>query len=125
MNTTIWILQGLLAAIFLIAGFYKVITPKVKLEKNMLWAKDYTEETIKFIGLSEMLGAFGVILPLALGIYPILTPIAAFALAVIMLLATRIHTHRKEYKEIALNMTIIVIAFLVAIFRFGFINHMN
>jgi uncharacterized membrane protein YphA (DoxX/SURF4 family) len=96
MNLTIWILQSLLAGMFLLAGLYKLFTPKVKLEENMFWVEDYSSGTIKFISIAEIFGALGVILPLAFNIVPILTPVAAFALAVVMLLATRIHANRNR-----------------------------
>ena len=49
MNTTIWIIQGILAAMFLMAGILKVSTPKGKLEEKMPWAKDVSANTIKLI----------------------------------------------------------------------------
>lgn len=125
MDITIWILQSLLAGVFLVAGVYKLFTPKIKLQKTMLWTEDYSEGTIKFIAIAEILGALGIIFPLALNIMPILTPIAALALAFVMLLATRIHAGRKEYKEVTMNLAIIVVAFLVAIFRFAHVTSMG
>jgi hypothetical protein len=72
-NRALWIVQGLLAALFLFAGGMKLITPV---------------EFIRFIGVCEVLGAVGLILPYALRILPGLTALAAAGLVVIMIGAT-------------------------------------
>ena len=89
MNITLWIIAGLLAAAFLAAGAMKLAQPKAKLaESGMAWTEDFSDSQVKLIGLVEVLGAIGLILPAALDIAPILTPIAAAGLALTMLGAT-------------------------------------
>jgi hypothetical protein len=83
-NVALWVVQGLLAALFLFAGGMKLITP-VEVLSVM---SPFPGEFIKFIGACEVLGAFGLILPCALGIRRELTPLAAAGLAVIMVGAT-------------------------------------
>ena len=86
MNIALWIVQGLLAAIFLFAGGIKLVMPMEEMMKQMplplpgwfLW----------FIGVCEVLGAIGVILPWLLRIRPGLTPLAAAGLVIIMIGAT-------------------------------------
>src|SRR3954471_23781809 len=83
-NRALWIVQGLLAALFLFAGGMKLITPVAVLSLM----SPFPGEFIRFIGICEVLGAFGLILPWALGIRRELTPLAAAGLAIIMIGAT-------------------------------------
>src|ERR671916_374777 len=83
-NRALWIVQGLLAALFLFAGGMKLITP-VEVLSAM---SPFPGEFIRFIGVCEVLGAVGLILPWALGIRRDLTPLAAAGLVIIMVGAT-------------------------------------
>src|SRR3954471_4218849 len=83
-NRALWIVQGLLAALFLFAGGMKLITP-VEVLSAM---SPFPGEFIRFIGICEVLGAVGLILPYALRILPGLTALAAAGLVVIMVGAT-------------------------------------
>src|SRR4051812_48729728 len=83
-NRALWIVQGLLAAVFLFAGGMKLITP-VEVLSVM---SPFPGEFIRFIGVCEVLGAAGLILPVALRILPGLTALAAAGLVVIMVGAT-------------------------------------
>ncbi|MEV8373222.1 DoxX family protein [Kribbella sp. NPDC056861] len=121
MNVFLWIVAGVLAAFFLAAGVTKLSQSKAKLGENpqMGWTKDFSAGTLKLIGAAEALGALGLILPGALDIAPVLVPLAATGLAVIMLGAIVVHARRKESQPIILNAVILVLALVVAIFRFG------
>ncbi|GAA1720803.1 DoxX family protein [Kribbella yunnanensis] len=121
MNVFLWILAGVLAAFFLAAGATKLAQSRRKLlaNPNMQWVEDFSAGTIKLIGAAEVLGAIGLILPAVLDIAPILTPLAAVGLAVIMLGAIVTHGRRKENQPIIINAVILVLAVVVAIFRFG------
>ena len=83
-NRALWIVQGLLAALFLFAGGMKLSTP-VEVLSAM---SPFPGEFIRFIGVCEVLGAVGLILPYALRILPGLTALAAAGLVVIMVGAT-------------------------------------
>ena len=83
-NCALWIVQGLLAALFLFAGGMKLITP-IEVLSVM---SPFPGEFIRFIGICEVLGAVGLILPYALRILPGLTALAAAGLVVIMVGAT-------------------------------------
>lgn len=119
MNVFLWILQGLLAAMFLMAGVMKTTQPKEKIAEKLPWAEDYSAGTVRFIGIVELLAAVGLILPAALGILPVLTPLAATGLAVVMVLAMNVHRRRNEPGAIAFNAAILVVAVVVAWGRFG------
>ena len=118
MNIVLWILQGLLGAAFIAAGLMKATQPKEKLPANMTWTQRYSAGTIKFIGVTEVLGGLGLILPWATDIAPVLTPIAAVGLLVIMLLAIADHVRAKEYSVIPFNLVLGALALVIAIGRF-------
>jgi uncharacterized membrane protein YphA (DoxX/SURF4 family) len=121
MNVFLWIVAGLLAAVFLGAGTMKVTQDRRKLiaNPNLKWTEDFSAGTIKLIGTAELLGALGLILPGALDIAPILVPLAATGLAVLMLAAAITHARRKEPQAIVVNAVLLILALVVAIFRFG------
>jgi uncharacterized membrane protein YphA (DoxX/SURF4 family) len=121
MNIFLWIVAGLLAAAFLAAGLTKLTQDRRKLiaNPNMAWTQDFSAGTIKLIGTAETLGALGLILPGAFGIAPILVPLAATGLAVVMIGAIITHTRRKEPQPIVINAVLLILAVLVAVFRFG------
>ncbi|MFM7327860.1 MAG: DoxX family protein, partial [Bacteroidota bacterium] len=75
----------MLAAAFGMAGFLKVSKPMEDLlAAGMTFVSDYSMGTVRFIGFCELAGAVGMILPTALRIRPILTPLAAAGFAVLM-----------------------------------------
>jgi uncharacterized membrane protein YphA (DoxX/SURF4 family) len=120
-NVFLWIVAGVLAAFFLAAGLTKLSQSKAKLGENpqMAWSKDFSAGTIKLIGAAEVLGALGLILPGVLDIAPVLVPLAAVGLALIMLGAIITHGRRKEFQQIVINTIVLILALVVAIFRFG------
>ena len=120
MNTILWIIQGIAAAMFIMAGIMKSTQPKENLAKNMPWVNDYSSGTVKFIGIAELLGAIGLIVPLLTGIVPILTPIAAVALCIIMILASIHHARKKEMSSILFNLVLFLLSAFVAYGRFCF-----
>jgi hypothetical protein len=84
MTYALWIVQGLLAALFLFAGGIKLVLPLEKLTGPVLLPGPF----LRFIGVAEVLGALGLILPGFLRIRPGLTPLAAAGLVIIMIGAT-------------------------------------
>jgi uncharacterized membrane protein YphA (DoxX/SURF4 family) len=118
MNIVVWIIQGMLALMFAMAGIMKSTQPKDKLAKSLPWVNHFSLSTVRFIGISELLGAIGIIVPQVTGILPILSPIAAIGLVVIMILAAAHHFPRKEYKEVGFNAILLMLAAVVAFYRF-------
>ncbi|MEV4019301.1 DoxX family protein [Nonomuraea angiospora] len=120
MNVFLWIVAALLALAFLGAGLMKLSQPKEKLAASgMAWTEDFSAGAIKGIGALEVLAAIGLILPAALGIVPVLTPLAAAGLVVVMIGAAVTHARRKEYPGIAANAVLLLLAAVVAWGRFG------
>lgn len=116
MNIALWIVQIILALMFLMAGATKVFQYE-KYKASMPWVKDSYKGLVTFIGVAELLGGLGLILPYATGTAPILTPIAALALGVIMILAAGLHAKRKENIAIGMNIILLALALFVAIGR--------
>lgn len=119
MHVVTWVLQIVLAAGFAFAGAMKLTQPKEKLAPNMGWVEDVPAGTVKLIGALELLAAIGLILPSATGIAPVLTPLAAVGIAVIMLLALGVHLRRHEAQVIPINLLLLALAVVVAWSRFG------
>jgi uncharacterized membrane protein YphA (DoxX/SURF4 family) len=119
-NVILWIIAGLLAAAFLAAGLMKLSRPKEKLaDSGMPWTDDFSPALVKLIGASEILAAVGLILPAVLDIAPILVPLAATGLVVIMVGAIVTHARRKESQAIGINVVLLILAAVVAWGRFG------
>lgn len=114
MIIALWIVGALLALVYLFAGFTKALTPKPKLLTQMPYTEDFTAWQVKAIGIVEILGAVGLIVPKLTGIAPILTPIAAIALAVVQLVAIIVHVRRKEY-SLVMNIVLLVASLFVGI----------
>jgi uncharacterized membrane protein YphA (DoxX/SURF4 family) len=120
MNVVLWIAQGLLAFAFIAAGAMKVFA----YEKYKAMSEKKNGPTgpsrglITFIGMAEIAGSLGIVLPMATNIAPWLSPWAAIGLAIIMLLAIGFHVRRHESAAVP------VILFLLAGFVvFGRFSH--
>lgn len=120
MDIALWVVAGLLALVFVGAGAAKLATPKEKLEQNpnMAWTQDFSGGVIKTIGALEVLGALGLVLPWALDIAPVLTPLAAVGLVLLMIGAAVTHARRKENQAIVVNVVLAALAVFVAVGRF-------
>ena len=94
MNIFVWIVQALLATIFLVHGFVLINPPGAA--NAIFETLPFSRTFMGFIGLAEMLGGVGLILPRALGILPLLTPLAATGLAIIMVGAAGTHVMQGE-----------------------------
>ncbi len=85
MSTALLLTQALLAALFVAAGAPKLLLPKERLASTMRWTKTAPAFAVKLLGLAELLGAAGLVLPGALGVATFLTPLAAGCLFVLLL----------------------------------------
>ena len=118
MNITLWILQGVLALLYLITGGMKLARSKEQLAVSMHWVEGLSPLTIKAIGVVEILGAFGLMLPALTGILPWLTPLAGAGLALAMLVALFVHARLKEYSGVGLTAVLLVLSAFTAYGRF-------
>ena len=109
MHIALWIAQVLLALAFIAAA-----VPKLTMPSEMLTATPTGVGLTRFIGVCELLGALGLILPSATRIKPILTPYAAIGLATIVVLATGFHAVRGEYSALPTTIILAAIGIFIA-----------
>jgi hypothetical protein len=122
MNLALWIVAGLLTAAYLLGGAFKVITPKEKIAaagRAGRWVEDFDAGTVKVIGALEVLAAVGLILPAVLDIAPVLVPLAALGLVVIMVGAAITRFRRHEFTLLLVDLAYLVLAGFVMWGRFG------
>jgi hypothetical protein len=112
MNVALWIVQGLLAALFVFSGGMKLVLPIEKMTDPVALPGLF----LRFIGVCELLGGIGLILPSLLRIRPGLTPLAAAGLIVIMIGATVITL---VYIGIASALIPLVVGILAAFVAYG------
>ncbi len=115
MTYALWIVQGLLALLFLYAGGMKLVLPIEEMTQQM----ELPGWFLRFIGVCEVLGALGLVLPGLARVRQGLTPLAAAGLAVVLLLAALTHLRRREPGTVAFNAVLLVLVALVAWGRFG------
>jgi putative oxidoreductase len=123
MNTALWIAQVVLAIFMLMPGSLKLMNSIEELiakgKGRMDWAEDISATNMKIIGLLEVLAAIGLILPMAIGFYPILTPLAAVGVILTMIGAISLHLKRgDEPKSWMINVVIILLAVFVTYGRY-------
>jgi putative oxidoreductase len=114
MHISLWVVQVLLAAMFLMSGFMKALMPIELLSAMLPWATSVPTALVKFIGLSELLGGLGLLLPSLLRIKPKLTVWAGVGLGTIMVLAIPFHISRGETPLIGMNVIFMLLSLFVA-----------
>ena len=120
METALITAQLLLAAIFVATGLTKLTQPRAKLAAGpMGWAADVTDVEFRTVGLLEVLGALGLVLPRAFGIAELLTPLAAVGLALTMIGAIATHVRMGETDRLAVPIALLVLSVFIAIAGFG------
>ena len=120
METVLWIVQGVLAGIFVVTGLTKLTQPREKMAAGpMKWAADVSDAEFRAIGVVELLGAAGLIVPGVLGIAGVLTPLAAVGLALTMVGAIRAHARLGEMERLAAPALLLALALFIALERFG------
>jgi putative oxidoreductase len=112
-NVSLWIAQGLLAALYLMAGGNKMLQSIENLTAMLPWVAETPSGLVRFIGISEILGAAGLILPSWLKIQPRLTPYAAAGLAVVQILAITFHISLGEASVIGINFVFLAVAVFI------------
>jgi uncharacterized membrane protein YphA (DoxX/SURF4 family) len=118
MSIALWMCQGLLAAVFFLSGARKSTQSKERmLASGQTGVRAYGLPFIRVIAVCELLGAVGLIVPSATSILPVLTPLAACGLGIIMLGAARAHALLHEPKNVAANFVLLALCLFVAIGR--------
>lgn len=115
MTAALWFFAICLAAVYLATGIAKLRTPVGTLAARMPWVGDIPAARVKAIGVVEVVGALGVILPLATGIAPALTAVAAIGLVALQVAAIAMHVRRGETTRLAVNVVLALLAVVVAV----------
>ncbi|MFE4824828.1 DoxX family protein [Streptomyces sp. NPDC056704] len=119
MNIALWIIAALLAAAFLFSGLFKLALSHEKYTAAQDWAAGAPRWAPHAIGALEVLGAIGVVLPAMVNIAPVLVPLAATGLALVMAGAVTVHLRRGELPALAPSAVLLILAAIVAYGRFG------
>lgn len=120
MNVGLWIVQGLLAALFGAGGVAKIVQHRKNLiDQGLAWVEDFGNPAVKAIGTLELLAAVGLLAPAVTGIAPALVPLAAVGLGLIMIGAVVVHIRRGEASFIPVNFVLLAATAFVAWGRFG------
>jgi hypothetical protein len=114
MELAYWITAALLALFYLYAGGKKVAQSQEQLQPMMGWVDRVPMPLVRTIGVLEILGAAGLILPPLIGIAPWLALAAAIGLVLIQVGGIALHLSRGEARLIGLNIALLAIAAVTA-----------
>ena len=116
-GATLWVVQLLLAAVFVLVGYTHAAAPIEVAIQRAPWVASLPVSLVRFIGVAELAGAIGLLLPAATRIRPMLTPLAAAGLATMMVLAVPFHQLRGEASAVVINVVLGSLAVFVALGR--------
>ena len=121
MDVALWIVAGLLAAVFAVGGVAKLTIPKAKVAEKPggEWVDAFSAGGLKALGVVDLLAAIGLVLPAALDIAPVLVPIAAVGVVALMIGAVIVRLRHGSRLAILVDATYLVLAAFVAWGRFG------
>lgn len=119
LRAALWVVQILLAAFFGFAGYSKTFMPPDALvAMGMAWVDQAPVALLRFIGIAELAGAAGIVLPALTRILPGLTPTAALGFTLIQVLAMLMHAARGEFAVLPVNVVVLSLTLFVAWGRF-------
>ncbi|CAM3452039.1 DoxX family protein [Isoptericola cucumis] len=119
MNVALWIVAALFASGFIAGGVVKQVWSYERYAARLGWPEDFSPGKVKFMGVVEMLGGLGLVLPGLLGIATVLVPVAASAMALYMAGAVTERIRRNEYTELLGDLVFLGAMLFVAWGRFG------
>jgi DoxX-like protein len=115
MEIAYWIVAALLAVVYVYGGALKIVRSQEQLQPMMAWAgTDVSMRVVRFIGVVEVLGALGLVLPPLVGVAVWLAVVAAVGLTVLQVLAMGVHLRRGEGAQSTMNVALIVLAGVAA-----------
>ena len=120
MNVALWIVASVVGVACLAGGGQKLVLSREKMVASGYgWVEDFGDSTVRAIGVLEVLAGIGLILPAVLDIAPVLVPLAATGLVLLMIGAAVTHFRRREMQAIVVNVVLLAVAGFVAWGRFG------
>ena len=117
-NILLWIAQTLLAVSFIWTAMLKLFQPIEQLSAMWPWTGQVSVAFLKFTGVIDLLSGIGIILPALLRIKPVLTPVTAIGIIILMISAGIFHISRGEASVIGVNIVFAIIAAFIAWGRF-------
>ncbi len=118
MKIVTWIIQILVAFSFIMSGFMKVSTPYEELSSQMMWVNSFSSTQVMIIGLLELLGGIGIIVPMFISSLKKLVPLAALGLCLDMIGAAMTHIIRgDELQMLGANAVLFTLSLIVYIRR--------
>ena len=118
MIIAVWIVSGLLALVYVIAGGVKVVASRETVQSRLSWTRHARVWQVKAVGTIEVLAAIGLVAPPLTHILPILAAVAAAGLVLVQLVAIGVHVRIGEGRQIAVNIVLLLLALFVATARF-------
>jgi len=112
-NNLLWVMQGFLAMTFLFAGSAKLFQSPEKVAK--LVPGNFPLRFLRILGALEILGAVGIILPKAVDVLPVLTPISSGCMALVLFAAAAVHIKGKEFSKLPMILVLLVLAVIVTV----------
>ncbi|WP_130734020.1 DoxX family protein [Flavobacterium sp. J27] len=119
MNIVVWIFQVVLSIFFILPGIVKIRNSKKQHIADGHIKSGQSILPIRILGVLELLGCIGIVLPWYSSVLPILTPITSVCFCLLMLADTVVHLMKKEYKMMPMLVVVFTLSFLVAYYRFG------
>jgi uncharacterized membrane protein YphA (DoxX/SURF4 family) len=117
MDALIWIIQSLMAVLFVFHGI-AMFNPPPPVQESVIQKMGYSLPLLKVIGTLEVLGGLGLILPSWTRIMPVLSPLAALGLVIIMIGAVVSHARQGEGKQTLATSVVTLLLVFVAVGRF-------
>jgi len=110
-----WIVAGLLALAYVFVGVTKLVRSRAQLEAGgMQWVRGASPAVVKLVGLIEVLGAAGLILPPLLAVAVFLAPLAAVGLILVQAVAIGVHMQMRDTASLPINISLLLLAFVAA-----------
>lgn len=122
MNVALWILQAFMALLFAVAGGAKLFQPISQLAKRYPWMGNVSPLFVRFIGVCEVAGAVGLIVPEAVSIVPKLSVVAALCLSALMICAVVFHLVRREMPSSARAFVFLLLALVITVGRWALVS---
>ena len=119
LRIALWVAQVVLFLVFAVTGLVKITMPIAQVAPVMEWVTDVPPALVRFIGVAELAGAVGVLLPALTRVRPDLAPLAALGITIVMALATVVHLTRGEATRAAVPLVLGALAAFVAWGRYA------
>lgn len=110
-----WVVAGILAFVYLLVGGTKVLRTRAQLEDSgMSWVRGVNPAAVKLVGLVEILGAVGLILPPLMNTAVLLAPLSAVGLVLVQAVTIGVHMQMKDARSLPINIVLLLLAFAAA-----------